>query len=409
MSDGIISDEEQDFSSPSLSPSFEDFDRWQAHIGLKTFGEGLNAAARAVFPVETRSRYAKVYVLLAFWGEEDVNRPAPIEVSKLFSVFKDLFHFDVQTFKIPGESSHVALAEKISEFVRLGGDSDDHLKIVYYAGASQVSRNKRLVWTRYVAWKGVNSKLTCCSGRKNQHSTVEWTDVQAALEQAQSDALVLLDCPHTITPTSKRSNGVTEVIAAQAFNAGSTTEPYAFTKDLVTELRELSKLPSFSIGNLYHNIFCRAQSRISEQNGEERAPIYIPLAQEDFKFPRSIRLAIQKHNENGHREPSFEVQHPELAGVNGLALTPSFLHSSAVLPGEIPRMAYAIRLKDDFNVGDLSSDLFLQWLGNLPASVAEVKIEAGFHSFSSLLIVSVPICMSIYMPQDPAVISLGPI
>ena len=53
MSDGILSDEdEQDFSSPSpssMSSSFEDFDRWQAHIGLKTFGEGLNAAARAVF------------------------------------------------------------------------------------------------------------------------------------------------------------------------------------------------------------------------------------------------------------------------------------------------------------------------------------------------------------------------
>ena len=155
MSDGILSDEdEQDFSSPSpssMSPSFEDFDRWQAHIGLKTFGEGLNAAARAVFPVETRSRYAKVYVLLAFWAEEDANRPAPIEVSKLFNVFKDVFHFEVQNFRIPSESSHVAVTEKIEEFIGLGGDNDEHLKIVYYAGASQISKNKRLLWIRYVA------------------------------------------------------------------------------------------------------------------------------------------------------------------------------------------------------------------------------------------------------------------
>ncbi|KAK0099562.1 hypothetical protein ONS96_008063 [Cadophora gregata f. sp. sojae] len=399
MSDGIISDEdEHDFSSSSpssMSPSFEDFDRWQAHIGLKAFGEGLNAAARAVFPVETRSRYAKVYVLLANWAEEDSNRPAPIEVSKVFNVFKDVFHFEVQMFRIPSEDPHVAVTKKISEFVGLGGDSEEHLKIVYYAGASQMSKNKRLMWN---------------SGRRSDKSAVEWTDIQIALEKAQSDALILLDTTHTVTQTCIRGNGVTELIAARTFNVNAKdTESYVFTKDLAKELRELSKLPSFSIGNLYHNIFCRAQSRITQQNGDERAPIYIPLTQEDSKYPRSIRLAVHKGSENGYSEPSFEVQHPERAGTTGISPTPSFLHSSSTLPGEVPRMAFAIRLKDDFNVGDLSSDLFLQWLGNLPASVAEVKMEAGFHSFSSLLIVSVPICMSIYMPQDPAVISLGPI
>jgi len=41
--------------------------------------------------------------------------------------------------------------------------------------------------------------------------------------------------------------------------------------------------------------------------------------------------------------------------------------------------------------------------------VDEVKVEAGFDSFSSLLIVSVPISLSIYVPRDPAVICLGPI
>lgn len=160
MSDGMISDEEHDYSSPSMSPNFEDFDRWQANIGLKTFGEGLNAAAKAVFPAQTWPRYGKVYVLLAFWAEADENRPAPIEVSKLFSIFKDVFHFEVRTFKIPSEESHSAVTQKVSEFVDLGGDSDDDLKIVYYAGSSRVSKNKRLVWTRYVLSQCESSKLT---------------------------------------------------------------------------------------------------------------------------------------------------------------------------------------------------------------------------------------------------------
>ncbi|KAL2068473.1 hypothetical protein VTL71DRAFT_16571 [Oculimacula yallundae] len=394
MSDRSTSDEEDDNQSSIMSPKIENFERWQANIGIKTFGEGLNAAAKAVFPIEARSRYTKVYVILIFWEEDDANRPAPIEILKLFSVFKDVFHFDVQTLKISGENSNRAVTEKISDFVKLGENSDDSLKIVYYAGSSQILKNKRQLWT---------------SGRHTQKSSIEWSDVQTILQQAQSDTLVLLDCPYVRTPSGNWSNYVTELIAARPFSTTSkNAEPYAFTKDLVDELRELSTLPSFSMGNLYHNLFCRAQSRISEQSSDERAPIHMALTTENTQCPRSLRLAIHGGVENGTNEPLFEVQCSGSAGTNGFSPSPSFLESSTVLLGQIPRMAFAIRL-NEFNVGDLSSDFFLQWLGDLPASVAGVKIEAAFHNVSSLLIVSIPICMSIYMPQDPAVINLGPI
>lgn len=75
----------------------------------------------------------------------------------------------------------------------------------------------------------------------------------------------------------------------------------------------------------------------------------------------------------------------------------------------MPRAAFAVRLDKDFKLQDLSSNLFEEWLQHLPSSVAEVKIEAAFHSHSSLLIVSVPICMSIYMPRNTSVLNLGPI
>jgi hypothetical protein len=45
----------------------------------------------------------------------------------------------------------------------------------------------------------------------------------------------------------------------------------------------------------------------------------------------------------------------------------------------------------------------------MPAVAEEVKTEAGFDSFSSLLVVSMPIWISAYLSYDPAVISLGPI
>lgn len=239
--------------------------------------------------------------------------------------------------------------------------------------------------------------------------TVAWADVESVLKQAHSDTLILLDSPHTETSSGSHDFGTTELIAARAFVSGVVdTDPLAFTRNLAIELKDLSSLPSFSVGNLYHNLFCRSQARNSDQQGQKTLPIYVPLTQASSKHPRSIRLAIHQHNVQS--SDTFEVYSSTSEGATNLSSTPFFLHSSAILPSsKTPRIAFALRLSSSFHVSDLSSSPFQQWLGSLPASVAEVKIEAGFHSFSSLLIVSVPICMSIYMPHDSAVINLGPI
>lgn len=52
-----LSNEHTSISSPNSSPppSFDDIDRWRAHIGLREFGDGLQAAAKAVFPNEQQS------------------------------------------------------------------------------------------------------------------------------------------------------------------------------------------------------------------------------------------------------------------------------------------------------------------------------------------------------------------
>jgi hypothetical protein len=54
-------------------------------------------------------------------------------------------------------------------------------------------------------------------------------------------------------------------------------------------------------------------------------------------------------------------------------------------------------------------DRFKDWLKDMPAVAEEVKIEAGYGSFSSILIISIPISLSLYIPQDPAIIKIGPV
>lgn len=150
MSEGMHSDSELDNASTnSSSPSFDDFHRWQAHIALKNFGEGLHAAAQAIFPDQSRPQYRHVYVLMLCWEDEDPSEPIPADMSRLFSAFDNTYHFQTEIWRIPNENCHVETFQRILGFVRTGGDSPDDLKIVYYTGQARLNKNKKLAWTRY--------------------------------------------------------------------------------------------------------------------------------------------------------------------------------------------------------------------------------------------------------------------
>ena len=43
----------------------------------------------------------------------------------------------------------------------------------------------------------------------------------------------------------------------------------------------------------------------------------------------------------------------------------------------------------------------------LPVIAQDLKIEAGFGSYSSILIISMPFTVSLYLPNDAAIIKIG--
>jgi hypothetical protein len=202
------------------------------------------------------------------------------------------------------------------------------------------------------------------------------------------------------------------------------------------ELKKLSTKPIFSVGELYSNIYLNIQHR-TLMDGTERhpPPIHLQLTQES-RFPRSIQLSpSRKVSEQAFYEiiglSESSTSHPDTGVTRGSSFSsPATVESASAhcpsssnvlnrdhttelrtVPPEtkVPRISFAIRLRDTFSPHELSKDLFKEWLRTIPALVDEVKVEAGFDSFSSLLIVSVPISLSIYVPRDPAVICLGPI
>jgi hypothetical protein len=216
--------------------------------------------------------------------------------------------------------------------------------------------------------------------------------------------LLLLDCCNAGTANTNEGEGLTELISACAYNSKANgVGPYSFTHALVIELKELAKRPYFSVGELYGNIFCRIQARMPEDGTERHpAPVHLVLTN-DTHYQQSIRMS-SRWKEN--RDARISVPNPEAPNAD----TDSQDSSSQDLTGiKVPRLAFAIRLRDNFSAGELSTELFIEWLRTMPTIAAEVKVEAGFDSFSTLVIVSIPISLSAYLPSDPAIISLGPV
>lgn len=150
--DGVTSSKGDYPSSPNSTPpplSSHEIDNFTRRMDMKAFGENLQKAANAVFPNDNKSRYIKVSVLLLSWQDEDPKLPVSDEIKILEEIFRAMYHFETEHWKIPDENSHYVVNEKVLAFVKPGGQSAEHLKIIYYAGHARLTHERSLAWTRY--------------------------------------------------------------------------------------------------------------------------------------------------------------------------------------------------------------------------------------------------------------------
>ncbi|KAG4442877.1 hypothetical protein IFR05_001673 [Cadophora sp. M221] len=199
------------------------------HFSGRDFTRQLQEAAKAAFPSQRISRYNSVHVLMLRW--ETDNRPEVIqEMNQLQEVFSEGYGFQVATYLIPAERSHLSLNKEISKFVDIDVDQSSTLKIVYYSGCSSLTDDRQSVWT---------SPIT--NEQSSKPSVVKWTGIQMTLDEARSDILFLLDTPcwsSIGSGTSDYGDSVREVIYASSY--GNPTDPTwnsTFTKCLIKELK----------------------------------------------------------------------------------------------------------------------------------------------------------------------------
>lgn len=234
-------------------------------------------------------------------------------------------------------------------------------------------------------------------------------------------------------PDSVIGNGVTELLAACAFNnIANGVGPYSFTHALISQLRKLAHLPFFTVGHLYNLLFAKVQSFEIDDISRKKAPIHLVLTQ-DRLLPRSIRISARRphphlsrasnHIISGRTPSSNNEWNSEAAyveqdtpspqtsqtstGIFSLESGGESSSSSITQISEYPRILLSIRVSENIKPSELSPELFAEWLGTIPLSTKSVRVEAGFASDSTLLMVSVPIALLGYLPENPAITMLG--
>ncbi|KAM0125972.1 hypothetical protein ACHAO1_010337 [Botrytis cinerea] len=385
------------FPGPLIEP--HDLSQLQYHITLCDFGEKVQKAANAAYPNDENIKYPRVYALLLLWEDEDPYLPVSQEVHELGIVLASIYNFEVETYLIPSEGSHKKLNQKILDFVELGGDSAEHLKIVYYGGHGMLAHNRQPDW------------VSRSDPRDPSFRTVKWGGIQNSLEQAKSDVLLLLDCCSSGTANTGDGCGTTELIAACGFNNfANGVGRHSFTHALTTELRLLSSYPKFTAAVLYNRILCRLQNWMPEGRELQKAPLHVVLTQNQA-LPSSIQLSVTpkpKPESMTLQSPLQSLGSPSPNSFASNERTDSDQDSdsspiSSLLSADeqFPRILLSVRLKEDM-VPELSADLFSEWLRMMPVVANSITVEAGFSSFSTLILVSMPTPIWVCLGKNPA-------
>ncbi|CAG8951495.1 hypothetical protein HYFRA_00007411 [Hymenoscyphus fraxineus] len=399
--------------SPSISIDLE-----KQHISLRQFGEGIKEAVKAVFPTENNApRYLKATVLIFVWADDHPDLPALDHLDRLSRVFHDVYNFEVETFKIPKQNPHSEVNQKIRSFARQGENNRGYLKIVFYAGCSRVTSNGALLWTSVL-----NSEEKETPGETPR---LMWSEIQPFLERSQNDVLLLLDC-YTSGGIVGEGNGVTEIMSAGAFDsAPNTGRSCSFTHALATGLEAMGRSrrnASFSVGELYSHIYKSVWNNMTGDINDRHAyPTHHVLTQEIPR--RSIHISLPPpkslhptHGTSGHTNRLSYMRSRESMLNSRISTAPRKFVGAEGSPyrvpttydGEVSRLAFAIRLENNSQNNRISQALFDDWFKHVPLS-EKLKVEAAFNSVSSLLIISVPISISAYVPTSPGIIPLGPI
>ena len=250
------------------------------------------------------------------------------------------------------------------------------------------------------------------------------------LEEANSDVLLLYDCCHsaatTISPSISGHAGVTEVISACGFD---TIAPpvceHSFSRALTQILACASQGSAFSVGELHMRVLkglmCwtpplqqdHSGRLLKEQDGTlaferqpRRTPIHTIVCETEPR--RSMIIAPFEPPSSLQKTESPDVLSSELTAASS---TPGGHEQAPCLKlkrvGEEqlkePQVLIAIQLEKD----GFDREVWIEWLHLAPAECKDIKIDGRYGSFSTLLLLRMPVATWNLLPNNSAYSFVG--
>lgn len=236
--------------------------------------------------------------------------------------------------------------------------------------------------------------------------------IQSKFEEADADVLLLYDCCNsaatTASPSHQGHKSVTEVIAACGYETvAPEVGEHSFSNALTEILAATSKGPSISVAELHARVLnrlkCWSPSFLKDEAGKfsddetgrlkrelqrRRTPIYGLLCETEPR--RSIAFG------------PLGVHNPQQATTS--PPNPRKRKGSSIEDFEYPQILLTIRL--DRHELDLQA-----WkeclLRQLPVAAKDIKIEGIYGSFSTLLLLRVPVVVWNLLPPRSAYSFVG--
>ncbi|KAI8713303.1 C2 domain-containing protein [Fusarium sp. LHS14.1] len=386
------------------APTTHDTTRSQHHMDhLERFVQDLQSSAKRAFPNSAYSRYKEVEVLLIRWEEDELE--VEWELNELHKIFRDLYGFSTEQFLIPSHNSHRKLNLKALSFVE-EHENEDTLLIVYYGGHGVINKARQSTWS--------------CKQDKT-YATVEWSAIQTLFEMAKCDVLLLLDCcaGASAAPLTERPTNIKETIAACGFETW-TPRPGAqsFTHSLIEVMKEWASQLPFSAAMLHSEILTRlkhAPPHLSSQGAlveSRKTPAYIVSTPDPHTA--SITLGRMFEEESYSLSSSQAVPGSIPGTLSEKVQSDSYVSSEDRIQALMavddkgqraaPHVLLTVALEED-QVLDAAS--CARWLKQFPLLAKSVSVEGVYRSYSTLLLLSVPVVLWDLLPDHPATQFVG--
>ncbi|KAK8106827.1 uncharacterized protein PG998_008840 [Apiospora kogelbergensis] len=322
------------------------------HITTEGWLGQLDGAVRSAWS-KRRVQYSQVAVLMLSWEETDMKF-GDKEITRLQSILEDTYRYKVVNWKIPSDKPKPKATRKYLDFAEEYGASDS-LLILYYAGHAKSGDGQCPTW--------------------HSNRSDPTTAVVECLYSGGLDSKVPIAGPHSFT------SGLLDELA----RAANLKMPLSVT-ELHSRLinRFQSKLPSTVCDRDDRVVMSRGQVVMTSEN--RITPLHTFLAA--AKSPRSISLSPLSPSTTSHENAN---ESDDDSGYSDECPSRS----------SWPKVLIAVRLVESSSLKD---DLE-QWILTAPTGVVEFK--GIYESYSSLLLVELPVAVWDLLPPCDAVSFIG--